>query len=109
MNFKLRILPRLNGMCSKSLITSASGRLPERSPGGRPFTKRPAVLPVPHMRTRIAAEQLISSFELRQFLFKTRRGRTYRGVFAVVNHEVRIVRVRGPGQGPLTDNELSNE
>ena len=44
--------------------------------------------------------------DLRQFLFKTRRGRTYRGVFVVVEDEVRVLRVRGPGQAPLGPDEL---
>jgi plasmid stabilization system protein ParE len=44
--------------------------------------------------------------ELRQFLFKTRRGRTYRGVFTIVGNEVRILRVRGPGQPLLEADEI---
>lgn len=45
-------------------------------------------------------------YELRQFLFKTRRGRHYRGVFVVVGDEVRVLRIRGPGQRPLQNDEL---
>jgi len=48
----------------------------------------------------------VSEHTLRQFLFKTRRGRTYRAVFAIINEEIRILRVRGPGQAPLTADEL---
>lgn len=36
--------------------------------------------------------------EVRNFLFKTRRGRTYRGLFIVRNGDLRVLRVRGPGQ-----------
>jgi len=43
---------------------------------------------------------------LRQFLFKTRRGRTYRGIFLVVDNEVRVLRICGPGQPALTEHEL---
>lgn len=43
---------------------------------------------------------------VREFLFKTRRGRTYRGLFIVVEDEVRVLRVRGPGQPPLTRDEI---
>ncbi len=109
MNFKLRILPR-----AERDVQQIFNDISERSSTGaqRWWTAfheaARCVASSPHAYP-VAAEQLISSFELRQFLFKTRRGRTYRGVFAVVNHEVRIVRVRGPGQGPLTDDELSNE
>jgi len=34
----------------------------------------------------------------RQFFFKTPHGRTYRGVFTVVDDEIRVLRVRGPGR-----------
>lgn len=44
--------------------------------------------------------------ELREFLFKTRRGRIYRGLFCIVEDEVRILRVRGPGQPPLRSDEI---
>lgn len=47
--------------------------------------------------------------DLRHFLFKTRRGRNYRGVFIVVGEEIRILRVRGPGQPPLTRRALQAE
>ena len=43
---------------------------------------------------------------VRQFLFKTRRGRTYRGLFVVVADEVQVLRVRGPGQPPLMSDEI---
>ena len=46
---------------------------------------------------------------LRQFFFKTRRGNTYRGLFVVAGEEVQILRVRGPGQPPLSSDELNDE
>lgn len=49
----------------------------------------------------IAPETAEFDFELRQVLFKTRYGSLYRCVFTVVGDEVRILRVRGPGQAPL--------
>jgi plasmid stabilization system protein ParE len=48
----------------------------------------------------------ITEYELRQVLFKTRRGRTYRAVFVVVGGEVHILRIRGPGQSLLSDDDL---
>ena len=48
------------------------------------------------------SEELI----LRQFLFKTRRGRMYRGVFVVVDDEIRVLRICGPGEPPLTLDDL---
>ena len=44
--------------------------------------------------------------EVRQILFKTPRGLNYRALYVVVNHEVLILRVRGPGQPELADDEL---
>ncbi len=54
----------------------------------------------------LAPETESVPYELRQFLFKTRRGRRYRGVFVVVGDEVRVLRIRGPGQRPLQQDEL---
>lgn len=45
-------------------------------------------------------------YELRQATFKTRRGRKYRALFTIVGDEVRIIRVRAPGQRPLTAAEM---
>jgi plasmid stabilization system protein ParE len=57
-------------------------------------------------RYGLAPENGLISYELRQFLFKTPHGRTYRGVFTLAGNEVRILRVRGPGQPPLDPDEL---
>lgn len=46
------------------------------------------------------------SIALKQALFRTRHARTYRAVFTIVGDEVRILRVRGPGQPPLQADEL---
>lgn len=43
---------------------------------------------------------------LRQRLFRTRHGRRYRLVFTVTENEVRILRVRGPGQPPVERSNL---
>ncbi len=43
---------------------------------------------------------------IRQAIFKTRRGNRYRIVFLIVEAEVRILRVRGPGQRPLKPKDL---
>ena len=53
-----------------------------------------------------AAETALRKLDIRQKLFKSRRGRVYRVLFLVVDNEVRIVRLRGPGQPPLRAREL---
>jgi plasmid stabilization system protein ParE len=54
-----------------------------------------------------AAEDSQCSVPLKQALFGTRQGRIYRAVFTIVGDQVRILRVRGPGQPPLQDDELA--
>lgn len=39
--------------------------------------------------------------DIRQVLFKTSRGRRYRIVFDLTESEIRLLRVRDPGQPPL--------
>jgi len=49
----------------------------------------------------VASENDAAPIEIREFLFKTRRGRTYRGVFSVSEHTVHVLHIRGPGQQML--------
>ncbi len=58
------------------------------------------------LRCGLARENDIASVELRQILFKTTSGRTYRGIFCIVEDEILILRVRGPGQPDLAFDEL---
>lgn len=44
--------------------------------------------------------------DVRQLLFKTRRGRVYRIVFFIDQRDVFVLRVRGPGQPPLQPDEF---
>jgi plasmid stabilization system protein ParE len=53
-----------------------------------------------------AAETHSLGHQLRQSLFKTRRGRVYRIVFQVSDTEIMVLRVRGPGQSPLQRRDL---
>lgn len=55
----------------------------------------------------VAVEETDCHIPLRQALFRTRHGRTYRAIFTIVGQEVRILRIRGPGQPPLANDELS--
>ena len=47
--------------------------------------------------------------KIHQALFKTPRGRRYRIVFEWTENEIRILRVRGPGQPPLRRRDLPTE
>jgi plasmid stabilization system protein ParE len=43
---------------------------------------------------------------LREFLFKTRRGRVYRGVFVIDGDVIRVLRVLGPGRDLLSSGDV---
>jgi plasmid stabilization system protein ParE len=49
----------------------------------------------------LAAETALVSLQVRQALFKTRRGLKYRILFDIQGEELRVLRVRGPGQPPV--------
>lgn len=53
-----------------------------------------------------APENSLVHRDLRQFFFKTRHGKKYRAIFTIAGDELLILRVRGPAQGPLADDEL---
>ena len=55
-----------------------------------------------------AEENADLPMEVKQALFKTRRGRVYRIVFLIEEDSVYILRVRGPGQAPLSADEVSS-
>ena len=54
----------------------------------------------------LAPENEILQCDLKQFLFKTRQGNVYRGLFTISDDEIRILRIRGPGQPPLAADEI---
>ena len=43
---------------------------------------------------------------IRQFLFKTRSGLTYRAIFAISDDQVFVLHVRGPGQAVMRPEEI---
>jgi plasmid stabilization system protein ParE len=53
-----------------------------------------------------AAEGSEIGRDIRQRIFRTRRGRAYRLVYLMIGSEVRVLRVRGPGQSSVSDDEL---
>jgi len=54
----------------------------------------------------LAPEAEESGREIRQILFRTPKGSFYRALYVTVGNEVRILRVRGPGQPDLLADEL---
>jgi len=54
----------------------------------------------------LAPESDYVDVDIRQVLFRTRQGRTYRALFSIEGDVVRILHVRGPGQAPVSRDEL---
>jgi plasmid stabilization system protein ParE len=44
--------------------------------------------------------------DIKEALFKTRRGRVYRALFLIEQNDVYVLRVRGPGQGSIEQHDL---
>lgn len=67
-----------------------------------------AVQPLQHRAESyaLAPEAAHLEVDLRQTLFKTRKGRTYRALFVIVEDVVHIVSVRGTGQDLIRGDEL---
>jgi plasmid stabilization system protein ParE len=57
-------------------------------------------------RHAVALESEQMGEEIRQCFFRTPRGRSYRLLFMVRGDEVRVLRVRGPGQAPVTRDDI---
>jgi plasmid stabilization system protein ParE len=79
----------------------------ERSPEGAErwfagFEEAVTALQVNPFVSPIAPEDEFFAYEIRHLIFQTRRGRPYRAILTVVGDQVRILRVRGSGQPPLT-------
>lgn len=55
----------------------------------------------------LAPENAALTTDVRNFLFKTRSGNTYRGIFIVKDNQLRVLRVRGPGQPRVKGSDLS--
>ena len=60
-----------------------------------------------HASCSFAAEGEEIGLAIRQRFFRTRRGRVYRMLFLVVEDEVRLLRVRGPGQRPVGRDDMT--
>jgi hypothetical protein len=53
-----------------------------------------------------APESVKYGIEIRQILFKTRRGRKYRALFTIVGRGVYVIQLRGPHQDLLRRDQL---
>lgn len=104
MTFRVRMLRRANAD-----FVDIVDYIHERSPQGAAAW----VNAFEKAKTRLNAEGCSEAdenhrfdIEVKQALFKTRRGRVYRLVFTIVGDEVRILRVRGSGQAPIEPQDV---
>ena len=109
MSLTLRILPR-----AERDVQAIFDYIFPRSEDGairwwNAFEEAAQAVPKNPERYGFAPENNLSEFDVRQFLFKTPQGRMYRGVFVVVDSQVRVLRVRGPGQAKLRSDEMPVE
>jgi plasmid stabilization system protein ParE len=75
----------------------------------RAFLNAAASLSNNPFRCGSAPESVAVGYDVRQHLFKTPRGRKYRLLYLVTGDEVRVLRIRGPGQAPVTGADLGSE
>lgn len=106
MRFQIQELRR-----ARADIRSIVGWLAERSPRGA----RAWLSAYDDMLMRLkdhagscgrAQEADACKLDLRQALFRSRRGRVYRAIFFLDGPNVYILRIRGPGQAPVQPTEL---
>ena len=55
----------------------------------------------------LAPEDELHPVDIRHVIFKTRRGRPYRAIFTIIDDEVFVLRIRGPGQDVVPPDELN--
>lgn len=106
MTFQVRMLRRANAD-----FANIVAYLHERSPQGaaawvNAFEKAKVRLSENADCCPEADENHRHAIEVRQALFKTRRGRIYRLVFTIVDDEVRILRIRGSGQAQVEPRDI---
>lgn len=107
MTYTVRELPK-----AKSDKHSIFSWLHQRSPTGadswlRAYDALVARLQQDARLFGAALENRDCDLDVRQALFKTRRGRVYRALFFIEGEVVYVLRVRGPGQGPVTPDEIT--
>lgn len=109
MNYTVRVLPR-----AKQDLRRIFFYIEERSPEGAIRWEEALESGLDRLSNNpliygLAPEDKHFVFELRQLLFKTRRGRNYRAVYRIDENEVTVLRICGPGQAPLSPDEIPLE
>ena len=109
MTYRVRVLRK-----AQADVRHILAYLSERSPQGAKSWYTAYVRARKHLEQfaggcSAADEDEAFDIRLQQFLFRTRRGLMYRLVFTITDGhepEVRILRVRGPGQAPVEPDDV---
>ena len=108
MTFSVRNLPR-----AEADIRCIANYIHQRSSGGAAAWLN--ALDVACNRLAVNAESYgeadeneFFDIDVKQALFKTKKGRVYRIVFTIVEADVLILRVRGSGQAPIQSSDIDS-
>ncbi len=106
MSSPVRILPR-----AQHDFTCIFAYIEARSPQGAEHWKQAFKDGISRVQDNpgqfgVAPENESTEFELRQLPFRTAKGHRYRAVFTVLDGDVLILRIRGPGQPSLRPDEM---
>lgn len=106
MNFQVILLPQ-----AERDVAAILAWLHDRSPQGAAAWYRSWMATIESLETTAggcgrAPEDKDHEATIRQILFKTRRGRPYRALFAIRAATVYVLHVRGSGQNVLNHDEL---
>jgi plasmid stabilization system protein ParE len=109
MKFRVKTLRR-----AERQYTGFLSYIAERSKAGatawaRAFDAALARLEISAGTFPLAAESDLVEMEVREILFKTRRGLVYRLLFTIRGRDVLVLHLRGPGQDLLQSNQMDPE
>ena len=109
MTYHVRVLTR-----AQHDVADCYNYIAERSPQGAAswfnrFAETRDRLATDADQRPLAWESAYVDYEIREMLFKTRRGKPYRILFTIQGDQVLVLRVRGPGQDYIPGAELPAE
>lgn len=107
MSFHARVLSRARREYDNCLTYIAARSKPGAVAWARAFDRMLTRIEADPEVFPLAVEDEFVEFDLREALFKTRRGLVYRALFTVVGDDVLILHVRGPGQDLLSSESIT--
>lgn len=106
MNYRVELVPRAERDVGRNYIWLADRSKAGAAAWMRALRQKLESLERNPLQFGLAPEADTTEAEIRQFLFKTRRGSVYRGLFVIESDVVKVLHIRGPGQRPLRPDEF---